>query len=154
MDTNGTEGAKVFERLMSVPLSDPVTAGKVDTTLILYAVPAGTDDGITPNIYVLLGISSPPKTIEPISVGVSKFPKASESWAIKVLAISKVAPLAVKSITMAEPSQIEVAEIGRVIISALPLTSSRAGALEPAISFDAETVLAEQTINKAENKAK
>jgi hypothetical protein len=73
---------------------------------------------------------------------------------MKLLATSKVVPLAVKSITIADPSQIEVAEIGSVTISAFPLTSSGAGSLLTATSFNAETVFTEQAINKAENKAK
>ncbi len=79
IDTNGTAGAVVFEIVISLPLSVGVTTGRVETTLIRYPVPSGIEDGITPNIYVLSGMTSPPSTIEPISVGVSKLPVASES---------------------------------------------------------------------------
>jgi hypothetical protein len=48
----------------------------------------------------------------------------------------------------------EVTERGRVVITADPLTSSGAGSLLTATSFNAETVFTEQAINKAENKAK
>jgi hypothetical protein len=100
------------------------------------------------------GIISPPRTIDPISVGVSKLPDASDNCAMKLFATSNVAPLAVKSITMADPSQMEVTERGRVVITADPLTSSGAGSLLTATSFNAETVFTEQAINRAENKAK
>lgn len=73
---------------------------------------------------------------------------------MKLLATSKVAPLAVKSITMADPSQIVVAERGRVVITADPLTSSGAGSSFTDTALSAEAVFTEQAINKAENKAK
>jgi hypothetical protein len=55
---------------------------------------------------------------------------------------------------MAEPSQKEVTESGREMITAFPLTSSGAESLMAAVLLTAETVLKVQAIKKAENKAK
>ena len=71
-----------------------------------------------------------------------------------MFATSNEAPVVVKSITMAEPSQMEVTESGRVLITAFPLTSSGAESLMAAVLLTAETVLKVQAIKKAENKAK
>ena len=59
---------------ISAPLLQPIKLGLLEITLTLYFVPLATPTGITAGI--LTGLV--PET-DPITVGVEKFPLASES---------------------------------------------------------------------------
>src|SRR5437763_298284 len=94
----------------STPLSLPVTAGLLLTTLMRYPVPADVPLGIVPAM-----VPDEVPDIVPIITGAEKFPKASDNSAIKTFPALKV-PIIEKGTSTEEPGQNGLPAIGSGII--------------------------------------
>lgn len=94
-----TEGVTVALIVKLLPLSVPVVAGLLLTTLILYPLPVGVAPGIVAAMVPL-----PVEVKVPILVGLEKLPLALLNCAVKTFPGLKV-PVAVKGTFTAAPEQ-------------------------------------------------
>ena len=95
-----TTGAATDVIVIFEPLSAPIIDGELDTTLILYPVPAGVAAGI---VAAIVPAFIPARV--PIATGDAKLPEAFDNWAVHILLLFIVPALFVNETLTAEPAQ-------------------------------------------------